>query len=112
MASQTLIVLNELPSFKGRPMAHEVEDFKYGPDLKMFLRSLQNYFLQQDITDDAKKLQLLYSRVDKTSGDAITLLNNLYVGRHVKYDDLEKELVTLYTSTETSEVQYLSLIHI
>ena len=33
-------------------------------------------------------------------------MNNLYVGRHVKYDDLEKELVTLYTSTETSEVQY------
>ena len=99
MASQTLVVLNEIPCFKGRPMAHDVEGFKYGPDLKTFLRTLQNHFLQQDIKDDAEKLQLLYSRVDKTSGDAITLLNNLYVGRHVKYDDVEKELVTTVSYT-------------
>ena len=123
-AERTLILIGELPIFRGRPLPHEIKTFKQGVDVRTFLRSLDNYYRQNRIEEDADKLRVLYSRIDKQSGDAQRLMN-MYIDEDLTYNQVEIGFLDSYPSPNLSEIQAtakkikssrinegLSLIHI
>lgn len=95
-------IINDLPQFKGNPRPHEKDSFVPGVNVKTFLRALENHFLQYNITDDDAKLRLLFTQIDKTSGDASDLVN-CYVGRDVPYANVEAEFLSMYPNFSRSD---------
>ena len=84
MATTTsiLTVLDGLPTFAGNPRESDVP-FKPEIDAKTFIESLENYFIQNNIHEDDKKITILFAMVDKIKGDAIQLITCLAESRHV-----------------------------
>ena len=107
-AERNLIILGELPMFKGNPLQKEKHNFKPGCNVRTFLRYLDNYFLQHGIVDNASKLRVLYSRIHPESGDA-GLLMAMYTDSHdLEYDQVQRELLCAYPNPELAEVQFTS----
>ena len=104
-ADQGLIVLNALPEFKGNPLPREKSSFRPGTDVRTFLRALDSYFTQHNIVEDAAKIRILYSRIHKTSGDAVKLANMYIENTDITYRQLEQEFLAAYPNAELTEIQ-------
>ena len=76
-ASQ-IIFLNDLPSFACHPRPGEAK-FKSDVNVRTFLRTVENYFLQYGITSDKRKMQVEYSLVDKKKGTPLNIVNVQWV---------------------------------
>ena len=105
-AQQTVTIIGDLPIFKGKPLPKERGTFKPGPDVRVFLRSLDHYFVQNGITDDGAKLRILFSRISKESGDAVNLMN-MYVDNpdQLQYEQVQTQFLAAYPNPEQAEVQ-------
>ena len=73
MALNQLTVLIEMPRFTGNPKPGETA-FKPDIDARTFMRTVENYYSQNNVTSDEKKLHILFSLIDKKRGDAIRFL--------------------------------------
>ena len=80
MALNQLTILQDMPLFQGNARKNEPR-FKPEVDARTFLRSVEIYFEQHDITCDKKKMQVVFSLIDKKRGDAIKLLT-CYAGKN------------------------------
>lgn len=104
MAYNQLTVLNDLPKFSGNSRSHEV-NFVQGINVKTFIRTLDNYFVQHQVTDDARKLQILFAQIDKEKGDAIDLVT-CYAGKQISYDDVTKDFIQMYPNFCSTEFKH------
>ena len=59
MSTEHITVLNGLPIFSGNPEPGE-STFTSDIDARTFLRSLENYFENTNVTDDNKKIQIMF----------------------------------------------------
>ena len=66
-ATQNYTILTDLPKFTGDARADEA-DFKSELDARTFLRSVENYFQVHGVTTDQRKIQILFSMIDKKKG--------------------------------------------
>ena len=69
MAMNHITILNGLPKFTGNPKPGEAP-FKPEIDARTFMRTVENHFENNDVNEDDKKIQILFSSIDKTKGDA------------------------------------------
>ena len=69
-----IAVLNDFLSLAGHPRPREAK-FKSDVDVRTFLQTPENYFLQHGITSDERKMQIVYSLVDKKKGTALNIVN-------------------------------------
>ena len=101
MATNTLTVLSGLPAFTGNPRPGEP---KFTPDLdaRTFLRTVENYFLHNNITSDEKKLSVLFSLIDKKKGDGIRLVT-CYAGKKVPFSEVKADFLDMYPMFRQSE---------
>lgn len=101
MALANVTVLSELPRFSGKPKPGE-PPFTLTIDARTFIRSLENHYSQFQIVDDEKKVQILYSLIDKTRGDAIELAN-CFAGRSVTFEEVKKVFLKSYPAHKITE---------
>ena len=69
MALNQLTILQDMPLFQRNPRPSEP---RFVPDIDArttFLRSVEIYFDQHNITFDEKKMQIVFSLIDKSRGD-------------------------------------------
>ena len=105
MALNVAIISGELPTFRGNPKPNERGSPPPGVNIKTFFRALDNHFIQQGIQSDEEKLRILYAQIDKTSGDAIDLVN-CYAGRSVRYQDARAEFMAMYPDFHRTEFSH------
>lgn len=104
MAINQLTVLQDLPKFTGNPKEGD-PPFTSDIDARTFLRTIENHFLQNDITANERKLQILFSLIDKKKGDAIKLLT-CYAGKRVSFDEVKAEFLNMYPSFKVTEFRH------
>lgn len=101
---QQLTVLTDIPTFAGIPRGNE--DFVPTVDVRTFLRSLETYFTTNNIVTDEKKLQILYSKIDKEKGDAILILTS-YAGEDtVPFEEIKNELLEYYPAFKFTDLKH------
>ena len=100
-AAQNFVILNDLPKFKGNARPGEI-NFVEGINVRTFLRTLDNYYAQNEIDQDDQKIRILFAQICKTSGDAIDLVNS-YAGREILYEDLKEEILQMYPNFTRTE---------
>lgn len=102
MASDNLLVLQSLPRFRGNLKPHE----KHSPvpylNVRTFIRALENHFKVHKIEDNEQRLRILVAQVDKTSGDAINLVN-CYAGRDVTFEQVRDDFLSMYPEFKRTE---------
>ena len=104
-AMNAVTILSDLPRFSGNPRPGEVK-FKPDMDAREFIRSLENHYLQNAITSDDKKLQILYSQIDKKVGDAVRLVN-CYAGKpDVPFAVVKRDFLSMYPAFKTTELRH------
>ena len=104
MALHQVTVLQDLPLFTGNPKPGDAP-FKPELDARTFLRSVENYFLQHQITNNERKLQILFSLIDKKRGDAIRLIT-CYAGKNVPFEAVKAEFLSMYHSFAVTEFRH------
>lgn len=97
----TITLLSDIPKFSGNNKVGERSSI----NIKNYLRTLTNYFNTNNITDDRRKVQILYSTIDPASGDAFDIIN-AYAGTDISYDQLTSELVKLYPTFTTTNYRH------
>ena len=107
MATTTsiLTVLDGLPTFAGNPRESDVP-FKPEIDAKTFIESLENYFIQNNIHEDDKKITILFGMVDKTKGDAVQLITCLAEEQLGKFKDVKEQILEMYPTSMHAEFRY------
>ena len=100
-----LTVLDGLPTFAGNPRECDAF-FKPEVDAKTFIESLENYFIQNNITEDEKKITILFGMVDKTKGDAVQLITALAEDQLFKFKDVKEEILEMYPTAMHTELRY------
>ena len=88
---------NGLPRFKGLLKEHEKGKVDPGPDVRHFLRTIDLYLLQNNITQNAQKVRLLLNQIHKSEGTAANFLQ-CYAGRQYTYDRIKEDLINLFPS--------------
>jgi hypothetical protein len=101
MALNQLTVLNEMPRFTGNPKPGEVV-FKPDIDARTFMRTVENYYSQNNVTSDEKKLHILFSLMDKKRGDAIRFLT-CYAGRNIPFAKVKEQFLMMYPSFKVDD---------
>ena len=96
-----ICVLGQLPKFAGAPRPGEPH-FEQKIDVKTFFRSLENHFQTNDIGEDERKIQILYTSIDKDRGNAITLMDR-YSGRDVTFDQVKDHFFAMYPNFVATE---------
>ena len=83
-----------MPLFQGNPRADEP---RFVPDIdaRTFPRTVEIHYNQHNITSDEKKLQVVFSLIDKRKGDAIKLLT-CYVGKKISFAQFRSEFLAIY----------------
>ena len=104
MALNQLTILQDMPLFQGHPRRDEPR-FKPDVDARTFLRSVEVYFEQHDITDDKKKMQIVFSLIDKKRGDAIKLLT-CYAGKKITFEEFKQQLLSIYPVFRLDEFKH------
>ena len=99
-----LTILDNLPRFAGARKATDTA-YKTSLNVRTFFRSLDNYFAQNNISDNAKKVQVLFAQVEKDHGNAIDLIN-CYVGVDAKYEDIRQEFLHMYPNFIATDIVY------
>jgi len=104
MAFNQLTVLNDLPRFTGNPRPGE-PSFKMEIDARTFMRTVENYFASHSVSSDERKLNILFSLIDKKKGDAIRLLT-CYAGKAVAFEEVKTQFLNMYPSFKATEFQH------
>ena len=102
MASEHITVLNGLPIFSGNPKPGEAT-FASDIDARTFLRSLENHFENTNVTNDNKKIQIMFSLINKTKGDAIRFMSCYTARPNLTFDRLKMMLLRMYHSFKHTE---------
>ena len=102
-----ITVLPDLPFFRGNAREGEKDFTDGGINVRTFFRTLDNYFAQQKITDDAAKVRVVFAQVDKTRGNAIHLVT-CYAGRDITYEALQRQFLQCYPNFNKTEVTHAS----
>ena len=98
-----ITVLNGLPVFSGNPKPGETT-FTSDVDARTFLRSLENHFDNNNVTDDNnKKIQILFSMIHKTKGDAIRFMSCYTDRPNLTFEGLKTRLLLSYPSFKHTE---------
>lgn len=100
-----MIVMSNIPLFKGTARAHEKNSFVPGVGVKTFFRSLDNHFAQNNIQNDVAKLRILFANIDKNSGNAIDIAN-CFAGVNIPYDEVRETFLEMYPHFERTEYRY------
>lgn len=101
MTMNQITVLHDMPRFTGNPKPGEPA-FKSEIDARTFMRTVENYYLQNGVTDDAKKLHILFSLIDKKKGDAIRFLT-CYAGKTVPFSQVREQFLSMYPSFRVTD---------
>ena len=105
-SAQSLLSLGDLPKFRGAPRQGE-QNFQPGVSIQTFLRAIDNHIEQHKIKGNDKKVQLLFSQVDKESGDGLNTIN-CFAGRQVDYEIIKRNLLDFYPSFTLTEFRHTS----
>ena len=105
MALNEVTVLSNLPRFSGFPKFGETT--QEGIDIRTFLRTLENYYTQFNITSDERKLQVLYSHINLDKGDALLAVSS-YAGLPVTYDRVKQQLLQIYPAPNSTNFKQAS----
>ena len=97
----TITTISDIPKFSGNNKVGE----KTSITIKNYLRTLTNYFNTNNITEDKRRIDILYSTIDPNKGDAFEIINT-YAGTDISYDQLTKELVKLYPTFITTNYRH------
>ena len=97
-------VLNYLPRFAGHPKPGEAP-FKNEVEARTFLRTVENYFVANGITSDERKIQIVYSLIDKKKGTALSIVG-CYVSRKVPFERFKKEFLGYFPSLKVTEFKH------
>ena len=97
-----ITVLNGLPIFSGNPKPGE-SIFTSDVDARTFLRSLENHFENNNVTDDNKKIQIMFSMINKTKGDAIRFMSCYTDRPNLTFEGLKIRLLKGYPSFKHTE---------
>lgn len=100
-----LTIINDLPQFRGNPRANEVSTFAPGVDVRTFFRSLEGYFIHNNIVTDEAKIRILFQQIDKSSGDAIQLVN-CYAGKETSFKNISEDFMRCYPSFAKSDFRH------
>ena len=103
MAVRNFTILSDLPKFTGDPRKDEAP-FKSELDARTFLRSIENYCQINNITEDQKKIQILFSQIDKKRGNAIRLVT-CYAGGNVTFEQVKKDILGMYPQLKVTEMR-------
>ena len=107
---QNCLFVPELPKFAG----YTGDDYKVKPDIdpKDFVRSMENHFQCNNITNDGQKVRLFYAQIDKKAGNARYLMAN-YVGRPIPWATVKEGFLKMYPTTgvdlRRSATRYLAV---
>ena len=103
---EQIAVVSGLPKFCGTLRDGDV---KYrGPNIKTFLRSLDNHFEQHQIINDNKKIQILFAQIDKDKGNALEVVTCQALNAK-SYEQLTQRLLKIYPNLNASEFRCASL---
>ena len=102
MSLDQITVLNGLPVFSGNAKPGETS-FTSDVDARTFLRSLENHFGNHDVFDDNKKIQIMFSRIHKTKGDAIRFISCYTDRPKLTFNELKTRLLLSYPSYKHTE---------
>ena len=94
MTTNQFTILQDLPRFTENPGAWE----------QPFLRSLETYFLNNEITSDTKELFILYSFIDMKRGDALAFII-CYSGQNVPFEEVKKDFINMYPAFKVTELR-------
>ena len=94
MALNQLTIIHDLHLFQGNPRPTEP---RFVPDIdaRIFLRSVEIYFEQHNITSNEKVLQIVFSLIEKHRGDAIKLIT-CYAGKKIPFFQFKSEFLAMY----------------
>jgi len=104
MALNTITILSDMPKFAGSPREGEPR-FKQDLDPRTFLRSVENYFENNNVTSDDRKIQIFFSLIDKSKGNAIDLLT-CYAGKAVPFERIKKDFLLMYPSFQLTDFRH------
>ena len=99
-----ITVLNDLPRFAGRSKPGEAP-CKNEMDARTFLRTVENCFVANGITSDERKIQIVYSLIDKKKGTALNIVG-CYVSRKVLFERFKRELLRYFVSLKVTEFKH------
>ena len=102
---QNVLILGSLPRFRGNLRKGEDPRGTSDVDVRTFLRSLEIQFKCRNITEDSEKTQILFNQIEKSTGDAIHVLN-AFAGLDINYESLKEELLTSYPQHERTDFIY------
>lgn len=105
-----LTVLSDIPKFSGNPKPGETAS-RPGIDARTFLRTLENYFRQHNITSDDRKLQILYAHIEPTRGDAMNFMN-CFVGRSVSFERVKRDFLGMYPSFKVTDFRHAATAYL
>ena len=99
-----LTIVTGLPKFSGNPRIREPH-FKSDITAKHFLEALENRFAISNISTDAEKLNIFYSMIDHTRGDALTLIP-CFKGANVHlFSEVKEQFLDFYDKDKQTEFQ-------
>ena len=99
-------VLQDLPIFTGNPREGEPY-FQSEIAVRNFLRAVENYFTNNSIVNNAKKLSVLYSLIDKKRGDAQRLVSS-YAGKTPTFEEVKRVFLDMYPSPDVTDFRSAS----
>lgn len=99
-----ITILSDMPKFAGNPRAGE-RSFVPEIDPRTFLRSIENYFMQHNITNNDKKLSILFSLIDKSKGDALNFIN-CYIGKKIPFNEIRTDFLNMYPSFKFTDFKH------
>ena len=102
-----VVILETIPCFSGNVRPQDVQKPGAPVDIKTFLRSLDNYFERQGISDDETKLRIMHSRISKSYGDAIENFAG-YSGKVITYAEVKAEFSLLYSAQRRTDFKTIA----
>ena len=103
--ANNILLLQNLPRFRGNLRSHETDSITPSINVRTFFRSIENYFDNNNIIDNEQRIRILFEMIDKTSGDAIDLVN-CYAGRNVIYEEVRENFLQMYPEFRRTEFRH------
>lgn len=100
-----LIYTPDLPRFCGESVPGE---YKNSPrmDIRTFLRTMQNHFDVNQVTDDKTKIQLVEQQIDKSTGNAQCITREFGGDKTLTYEVLKEHLLRVYPEFERTDMKH------
>ena len=99
---RNLLILENLPVFRGRLHKNEDPRGTTHVNLRSFLRSLEIFFDVNGVVEDHRKVKILFNQISKEVGDALSVAS-CYAGRNIDYQEVKEELLAVYPQFESTD---------